>query len=192
MARTDLSDPLDWVEKYGDYLFRSALIRVGDQAVAEEVVQETFLAALRARERFAGQSSERTWLVGILKHKINEYFRKITREKPAPEGDLAERELSELFDETGRWKMPSTGPKEWMDPSSALDRQQFWEVMKRCLGGLPPRMASAFSLREIDDMATEEICTLLNITKSNLWVMLHRARTHLRQCLEVNYMGRQA
>ncbi len=160
--------------------------------VAEEVVQETFLAALRARERFAGQSSERTWLVGILKHKINDYFRKITREKPAPEGDLAERELSELFDETGRWKTPSTGPKEWMDPSSALDRQQFWEVMKRCLGELPPRMASAFSLHEIDDMPSEEICTVLNVTKSNLWVMLHRARTHLRQCLEVNYMGRTA
>ncbi len=160
--------------------------------MAEEVVQETFLAALRARERFEGQSTERTWLVGILKHKINDYFRRIAREKPAPEGDLMERELSEVFDERGGWKTPSTGPKEWMDPGGALDRQQFWEVMKRCLGELPPRMASAFSLREIDDMATEEICTLLNITKSNLWVMLHRARTHLRQCLEVNYMGRQA
>ena len=184
-----LSDPQDWVEQHGDYLFRIALLRVRDDVVAEDVVQETLLAALQARERFEGQSSERTWLVGILKHKIIDHFRKASREQARPEGNDIEREVNELFDGKGYWKDKSAGPKEWVDPSHAVDRQQFWEAMKHCLAELPPRMARAFSLREIDDMPSEEICTILNITRSNLWVMLHRARTHLRKCLEVRYMG---
>ena len=189
MAQAALSDPQDWVEKHGDYLFRSALLRVRDPTVAEEMVQETLLAALQARERFAGQSSERTWLVGIMKHKITDHFRRTAREQAGAEGDIGDQENSELFNETGHWRDQSAGPKDWGDPSYALDRQQFWEAMKHCLGELPHRTATVFTLREIDEVPSEEICNLLKITKSNLWVMLHRARTHLRRCLEVHYVG---
>lgn len=191
-GRHQISDPKTWVDQHGDYLFRCAQLRIRDPKLAEDMVQETFLAALQARDRFAGQSSERSWLVGILKHKIIDHFRKVTRERPDPNVDFMDDEFHELFDEAGHWKTHTTGPKEWADPSSALDRKEFWEVLKRCLSKLPPRMATAFALREIDDMSTEEICATLNITTSNFWVMLHRARTHLRQCLEVNYMGIRA
>jgi len=187
-----LSDPQTWVDQHGNYLFRCAQLRVRDPKLAEDIVQETFLAALQARERFAGQSSERSWLVGILKHKVIDHFRKATREQPDQNADLMADEFEELFDESGHWKIETTGPKEWSDPSGALDRKEFWEVLTRCLSELPPRMATAFSLREIDELATEEICAALNITAANLWVMLHRARTHLRRCLEVNYMGLRA
>ncbi len=106
-----LSDPQDWVEKHGDYLFRIALLRVRDDVVAEDVVQETLLAALQARGRFEGQSSERTWLVGILKHKIIDHFRKASREQARPEGDDIEREVNELFDEKGIGRISRQGPK---------------------------------------------------------------------------------
>jgi RNA polymerase sigma-70 factor, ECF subfamily len=186
-----LSDPQDWVEKHGDYLFRSALLRVRDGVVAEEVVQETFLAALQAKDRFAGQSSERTWLVGILKHKMTDYFRRVSREQTGVEQDVGQDDPAERFTEDGHWVMDGSGPKTWADPSSALDRRQFWQAMKRCLGELPPRTASVFALREIDDVPSEEICETMKISKSNLWVMLHRARMHLRRCLEASYMGTQ-
>ncbi len=184
-----LSDPQDWVEKHGDYLFRSALLRVRNDVVAEEVVQETFLAALQARERFAGQSSERTWLVGILKHKIMDYFRKSAREQTNPVEDVAQSELPDQFDEGGHWRRGAAGPKEWADPSGALDRQQFWQALRVCLDRLPPRTASVFALREIDEVPSEDICSTMKISKTNLWVMLHRARMQLRRCLETSYMG---
>ena len=189
MGQQHLTDPQDWLEKHGDYLFRCAVLRVRDQTLAEEMVQETLVAALQARDRFAGQSSERSWFVGILKHKIGDRFRKASREGARSDVKLGEREFHELFDEAGHWKIQSTGPKEWTDPSHKRDRQEFWEVMKRCLEQLPPRMASAFVMREVDEVPSEEVCMMLNITKSNLGVMLHRARSHLRQCLEVEYMG---
>ncbi len=189
MEPAQLSDPQDWVEKHGDYLFRSALLRVRNDVVAEEVVQETFLAALQAKERFAGQSSERTWLVGILKHKIMDHFRKSAREQTDPVEDVAQSNLPDQFDEGGHWRKGAAGPKAWADPSGALDRQQFWQALKMCLDKLPPRMASVFSLREIDDVPSEEICSTMKISKANLWVMLHRARMQLRRCLETSYMG---
>lgn len=184
-----LSEPQDWVEKHGDYLYRSALLRVRNDTVAEEVVQETFLAALQAKERFAGQSSERTWLVGIMKHKIMDHFRRSAREQTDPVEDVAGRDLQDPFDEEGHWRQGAAGPKAWADPSGALDRQQFWQALKVCLGKLPPRAANVFTLREIDDVPSEEICATMSISKANLWVMLHRARMQLRKCLESSYMG---
>ncbi|MEW6542242.1 MAG: sigma-70 family RNA polymerase sigma factor [Nitrospirota bacterium] len=193
MGDRSLTDPMTWVDQHGDYLFRFALLRIRDRGVAEEIVQETFLAALQARERFAGQSSERSWLVGIMKHKILDHFRKGGREQPGVEGDVAGNELErdDAFDERGHWKLDRAAPRDWPDdPGGLLERKQFWEVLTRCLGKLPPRMAQVFSLREIDEVTSDEICASLNITPSNLWVLLHRARKHLRQCLETHLFGR--
>lgn len=192
MADRPLSDPEEWVEQHGDYLFRCALLRVRDRVVAEDLVQETFLAALQARDRFAGQSSERSWMVGILKHKIVDRFRKDIRERPAEDQAALEQgpEDDGSFDGDGHWKLDQTVPMDWPDhPGRVLERKQFWEALGRCVGKLPPNMAQVFTLREVDEVESDAICEMLNISSSNLWVLLHRARKHLRQCLEANFFG---
>lgn len=192
MGDRSLSDPQEWVEQHGDYLFRCALLRVRSREVAEDLVQETFLAALTARDRFAGHSSERSWMVGILKHKIIDRFRRDIREQPADDhAELEERpDDDRSFDEGGHWKLDQTAPMDWPDhPGSVLERKQFWEALQRCVGKLPPKMAQVFTLREVDEVESDVICGMLNLSASNLWVLLHRARKHLRQCLEANFFG---
>ncbi|MGH7255231.1 MAG: sigma-70 family RNA polymerase sigma factor, partial [Nitrospirales bacterium] len=180
-----LSDPESWVDQYGDYLFRFAMLRIRDSRNAEDLVQETLLGALQARKRFAGQSTERSWLVGILKHKIVDHYRRAGRETVELDVEALAKEVRNQFDEEGHWKRGQTEPRQWgEDPGSLLERKQFWVVLQRCLSELSPRHAAVFSLREIDDLSSEDIRKMLNITASNLWVMLHRARAHLRQCLE--------
>ncbi len=187
-----LSDPQNWPDLYGDFLYRFALLRTREASVAEEMVQETFLAALQARNRFAGQSTERSWLVGIMKHKIADHFRKVFREIPTDELDRlgAEDDADGTFDRDGHWRPDQRAPMDWPDnPAGILEQKQFWDVLKRCLGELPPRMAQVFTLREVDEASTEEICAMLGITPSNLWVLLHRSRKHLRECLETHHVG---
>ncbi len=180
-------NPDEWIDRHETYLFRFGLLRLQDPRLVEDVVQETFLAALQARDRFAGRSSERTWLVGILKHKIIDHFRKISRENPPVHGDRDGDERKDLFDDTGRWKTEAATSKDWVDdPSWVLERKEFREALARCLSKLPPRMATAFSLRELDDLSSAEVCAALNISAQNLWVILHRARMRLRQCLDGN------
>ena len=183
-----ITDPERWVDEHGDYLYRYALTRVRNPKVAEDLVQETFLAALHARERFSGKSTERTWFTGILKHKIIDYFRKSSREQPI--SDLATEDddnIERLFDERGHWK---EGPQKWKtDPGIVFEQNEFWETFQNCMHNLPDRIADAFSLRELEGLDTDEICDTLSITKSNLWVMLHRARMQLRECLEDNWFS---
>jgi RNA polymerase sigma-70 factor, ECF subfamily len=182
-----LSDPERWVDDHGDLLYRYALVRVRDGSTAEELVQETFFAALKSRSRFSGASSERTWLVGILKHKIVDHFRRSTRELPADESFGAED--LDLFDANRYW-IHEIGPADWgADPASLYERSRFWEVLEHCLGELPPRAASAFTLREIEGLEADEVRDALGVTPSNLWVILHRARAHLRLCLERRWVG---
>lgn len=186
------SDPEKWVEEHGDYLFRCALLRVRDQVIAEDLVQETLLAALQARERFQGESSERSWMVGILKHKIIDRFRKDIREHPVedPEEMTALPDEHETFDADGHWRLDRTAPMDWPDhPGAVLERKQFWESLRGCLGKLPPKMAQVFTLRELDELESDAICSMLHISSSNLCVLIHRARKQLRQCLEVNFFG---
>lgn len=186
MARVD---PDRWVDEHGDCLFRYALLRVRDDSVAEDLVQETFLAGLKAAERFAGQSSERSWLVGILKHKIIDHIRKSCRERPVERLDELPKNLAEQFDEINHWRVDDGfGPKDWgPDAAQACEQKEFWGVLDGCLSKLPARMAQAFMLREMEDAGSEEVCKALAITPTNLWVLLHRARMQLRQCLETNW-----
>ncbi len=192
MALEALSDPQGWPDLYGDYLYRFALLRTREASIAEEMVQETFLAALQAKDRFAGHSNERSWLVGIMKHKIVDHFRKVTREIPTDDIERlgTTEDADGTFDQAGHWKLDQTSPLDWPDhPGAAVEKKQFWDVLKRCLSDLPPRMAQVFTMREVDDISTNEICEMLKITPSNLWVMLHRSRKHLRQCLETHHFG---
>ncbi len=184
-----LSDPNTWLDQHGDVLFRYALLRVRNTTLAEDMVQETLLAALKARFSYAGASSERTWLIGILNHKVIDHFRLTHRERPLEESLPDDGGISnELFDAGGHWmRTPST----WSNPDQAFEQQKFWETLADCVARLPPRLAELFILREINGMDTEEACKVLNIsTTNNAWVMLSRARMQLRQCLEVKWFGR--
>ena len=187
MADNRISDPNTWVDRYGDYLYYFALSRIHNPTVAEDLVQETFLAAIDSRKNFEGRSSEKTWLTSILKHKIIDHIRKMSREQPLEDFETAIESERAIFDEKGRWKMK---PAEWTaDPEKLMERKAFWEVMSICLSALPKRLAQAFRLREMDGFDCKEICQVLNITASNCWVMLYRARMSLRHCMEVNWFG---
>jgi len=165
-------------------------MRLRNREQAENMVQETFLAALTARKSFSGRSSERTWLVGILKHKIIDQYRKSFREKPISQIQTEEEQTIDQFYDA--MENPKGYPKDWMpDPLKVLHSKEFWSVLKGCLGHLPERTASAFTMREIDGMDTGEICKELGLTPTNLWVMLHRARLQLRACLEQNWFEKE-
>lgn len=182
-------DPSNWVDEHGDALFRYALLRVKDAGVAEDLVQETFLSALKGIDRFKGGSSLRTWLVGILKHKIIDYFRKAKPEILASDLTTLENETNEerLEREEHHHHPP---PVEWKGtPSKLFEDKEFWDTFVSCLDGLSEAHRRAFTLREIDGLAGDEICKILGITSTNLWVILHRARHKLRECLEANWFN---
>lgn len=196
LTATNLSDPEQWVELHGDYLFKYALSRLRDPARAEDMVQETFLAALKGGKSFAGRSAEKSWLVGILKNKIFDHYRKASRETSFTDMEFYSDEESEGFVPDGLQKdgwVKTLGPMEWSpDAGASLDSHEFWKTFRDCSGKMPKNVAAAFSLREVDGIESREICTMLNISESNLWVMLHRARMALRRCLETNWFGKKA
>jgi len=178
------SHPERWVELHADALFRFALLHVRNQTAAEELVQETFVAALSST--FRAQCSERTWLVGILKHKIIDQFRKSQREQSAdPSLNESDPIVGRTFTKMGRWKIP---PRKCdIDPAALMENAEFWEAFTGCVGALPEKMAQAFSMRMLDDEKPDTVCQVLAITPTNLWMLLHRARARLRQCLEAKW-----
>jgi len=189
-----LSDPERWVDEHGDYLFKFALMRLRDQARAEDAVQETFLAALKGGKSFAGRSAEKSWLVGILKNKIVDHFRKSSRETSFTDLEFYSDEDSDRFNADGLGKggwIHELGPQEWATAGESLDNELFWKTYRDCAAKLPKNVAAVFNLREVDGIEGKEICAVLNISESNLWVMLHRARMALRRCLETNWFGKQ-
>ena len=176
------ADPAQWLEKHGDYLYRYALFRLHDSATAEDLVQDTLLAAMKSFERFAGRAHERTWLVGILKHKILDHFRR--RQEVTLDGAFADEEF---FDQQGSWKVESR-PVLWnASPQTEFESKEFQRVLMFCIDNLPENLARVFILRELNQLTTKEICELLNITPGNLWVMLHRARLGLQQLLTLHW-----
>ncbi|MBI3897750.1 MAG: sigma-70 family RNA polymerase sigma factor [Gammaproteobacteria bacterium] len=188
----ELASPERWLDEHGDALYSYAYLRLRDRDAAEDLVQETLLGALRTQQGFAGQSSERTWLIGILKHKLIDYWRRLARQ-PAetPVGDDTDDDLLErVFDARDRdhWR---TDPSPWRDPDAALQQQQFWQVLTDCIAALPAAQARAFSLCEIEGTDGGEACKVLGVASTNLWVMLHRARLRLRQCLENHWFERE-
>lgn len=193
-AAPGLSDPERWVDEHGDYLFKYALSRLRDTAGAEDMVQETFLAALKGGKHFQGRSAEKSWLVGILKNKIFDHYRKAGRETSFTDLDFYAAEESDRFVADGLGKggwIHKLGPVEWSaNPGEGLDNEVFWKTFRDCSGKLPKNVATVFNLREVDGVESREICEMLQISESNLWVMLHRARMALRRCLETNWFGK--
>jgi RNA polymerase sigma-70 factor (ECF subfamily) len=180
-------DPQSWVDHYGDFLYRFALSRVKDSDIAEDLVQETFLAALRSRESFEGRSAGRTWLIAILKHKIVDYIRKKIREPSSDRIEALTDLMDSDFDDSGKWQVR---PHKWaINPGKIYEQKEFFDVLYHCLAELPERLAEAFMLREMDGLSTAEVCKRLGITATNSWVMLYRARMALRRCLENQWLG---
>lgn len=184
----ELSTPDQWLGLYGDALYRYALARVRDPDLAADLLQETLLAALKAKDNFMGQASEQTWLTGILKHKMIDYFRKTSREKTDTMGDeSADHENSGFFDEKGSWQIDLSS---WSMPDKALEREEFMAILQQCIDRLPPKMAQAFMLRELDGLDSEKICEVMGLSSlNNFWVMLSRVRVQLRHCLDVNWFS---
>jgi RNA polymerase sigma-70 factor (ECF subfamily) len=182
------TDPARWMDEHGDYLYRMALARVGRPDVAEDLVQETLLSALGAADRFAGRSSERTWLTSILKNKIIDRLR---RKQPVSATDAgAAGPPDGLFDAAGHWRTP---PGRWAaDPAELLERREFWEAFERCRQELPERLREVLTLRLLDDVPATKVCQALGVSPSNLWTLLYRARVRLWQCLNARGFGRRA
>ncbi len=175
-------DPSHWVDEHGDALFRFAILRVRDSELAADLVQDTFLSALKGIDGFRGGSTVRTWLTGILKHKIIDYYRKNKIEVPASDVGPQGTDLDHAESLAPAWKE---------SPSTLVENREFWGVLTSCLDGLPEAHRRAFSMREFDGFSSEEIRKVLEVTPTNLWVMLHRARTKLRRCLETNWFEKK-
>jgi len=176
-------DPTKWIDLYSDYLFNYTLARVNDKDMAEDLVQETFLAGLKSMKNFKGEASERTWLISILKRKIIDYYRKTNSNKGKAEvrmsyndneteGDWLEERVADPFDKTAE---------------DLMQNSELGDAILDCLSKLPEKQAEVFRMKTIEGYETEVICKELNITASNLWVIIHRARTAMASCLEKNW-----
>jgi RNA polymerase sigma-70 factor (ECF subfamily) len=182
IARVDACE----LENYRSQLLRYAQWLLGDRDAAQDAVQDTLLAALHGPATFAGRSSVRTWLFGILRHKVMDAFRQQARAIPLD--DDFEDELGEgaSFTAEGQWR---SAPADWGDPEQTLSRKRFIEVLERCIDRLPKNAARVFTMREILDMDTGAICSAVGISQENCYVLLHRARLALRNWLERDWAG---
>ena len=174
-AERSLGDPETWIEDHGDVLLRFAAVRVGDTATAEDLVQETLLAAWRSRDSFDGACSPRTWLVAILKRRVADHFRRRGRQRER----VAEEEIGS----------PALDAADDHTAEKASEAAEFWNIVTACTSDLPEHLARAFRLRTFGDEAPESICDVEGITRKNLSVRLHRARQLLKQCLEKRWFG---
>ncbi len=170
-------------------LLRFALLQLRNAALAEDVVQDALIAVLEQPQRFAGQSTLRTYVTGIMKHKIIDALRSTGRERqfdtPAEQSD--DDALDTLFHNNGHLV---DAPRNWGDPDTTLQQKDFFRIMELCLEKLPPKTARIFLMREWLELDTDEICKELGCSTSNAWVMLYRARLRLRECLELHWFGR--
>ena len=170
-------------------LFRIARLQLRNDAWAEDVVSETLLVALENKTAFEGRSKLKTWLVGILKHKIIDCLRARKREAPMQPSEDDDYDIETLiFKADGHFR---EAPAEWSNPEDQLSRTQFFEILEICMQGLPPAQGRIFLMREWLDLSTEEICNDLAISTTNAGVLLHRARLRLRECLEARWFGKR-
>lgn len=179
-------NPDKWIDKYADYLFNYAVVRVNNSDLAKDLVQETFFAGLKSAKNFQGKASERTWLVSILKRKVIDYYRKINSKKGQAEVRM---NFYNDGDNEGSW-IEERVPQSWDNESEKiLENEELKTQLDRCIDNLPEKYAMVFRMKTIQEFETEEICKELDITASNLWVIIHRARTQLRKCMEDNWFN---
>lgn len=177
-------NPNKWIDLYADYLYNYTVSRVNDKDMAQDLVQDTFLAALKSMKNFKGEASERTWLISILKRKIIDHYRKVNSNKgkaevrityndeSETEGDWLEERVADPFDKTAE---------------DTMQNAELGDAIFNCLSKLPQKQAEVFRMKSIEGLETDFICNELNITASNLWVIIHRARTAMAACLKENW-----
>ena len=181
-------NPENWVNDHGDAMYSYAFKRLRQPELAQDLVQDALIAALKSSDRFKGASTERTWLISILKNKITDHLRKSFREVTGNE-DTTVMEIFEnqQFDSHERWNQAI---QEWSDsPLYSVQSNEFWEIIKKCLNALPDSMSSVFMLREFDGISTDELSESLELSKSNIWTLLSRARLKMRDCLKDSYLS---
>jgi RNA polymerase sigma-70 factor (TIGR02943 family) len=173
------------------YLLRFARLQLRNDAWAEDAVSETMLAALSKPQSFGNKSQLKTWLVGILKHKVIDILRQRQREVCLvdDDGDGGEELDALMFQADGHF---AARPSDWGNPEQELNSRQFFAVLETCTERLPAAMGRVFLMREWLELPSEEICKELQLTPTNLYVQLHRARLRLRECLEINWCGNRA
>ena len=184
--------PAQWPDRYGDELYRFALSRVGDDAVAEELVQETFLSGLDGLATFRAEASERTWLFIILRRKIIDHYRRQARSPFVGLGALGEdgpTEADFFRPEDGHWT-GAQAPTSWLSADAGLEQQELHDALQRCQERLPPKQGAVFAMRFVEELSAEEICQELGLSSSNYWVLVHRAKLQLRRCLEKYGLGK--
>lgn len=172
-----------WVELYSDTMYRWALNKTSSKESAEDLVQETFLSAFNSFEKFQEKSSPKTWLFAILNNKISDYRRRNFRQPTTGDIHIFEK----MFDHNGKWK-PEARPQSWgNEDENLLDNPEFIEILEYCLINLPANWFSAIQLKYLEEKNGDQICQELNITTTNFWQIIHRAKLQLRSCLETNW-----
>lgn len=172
-----------WVDEYSDSLYSWALYKTSSVEVAEDLVQETFLAAVQSFAKFEGKSNPKTWLFAILNHKINDHHRRNFRNPTIYDNSV----FNQFFAENMHWK-PEETPQQWTDEAENLfDDSEFQAVFQDCLDNLPANWFSAVQLKYLEEKNGELICQELEISPTNFWQILHRAKLQLRKCLELNW-----
>ena len=181
------SDPVTWVQQYADYLYRFAFSRLREEEIARDLVQDTFLAALQQVSKFEGKSSERTWLTGILKNKVSDFYRK-QASKGITEIDRAESMQQDFFDiDNGHWNTQHYPRAFGLDDNNPMLLKELGDILNSCLKKLPGLWFSVFSMKHMEDLASEKICLELKLTDANFWVIMHRTKLNLRACLQKHW-----
>lgn len=178
--------PDTWVDQYADYLFNYAVARVSDAEIAKDLVQDTFVAGLKSAKNFKGDAAERTWLIAILKRKVIDYYRKINSNKGKA---VMRMSYSSQTDAEGNWLEEKVADPYSLLENDSLENEELGEAIQECISKLPKKQALVFTMKTIQGVSTEEICNELNINPSNLWVMIHRSRTALMECLNKNWFN---
>lgn len=178
-------NPNNWIDLYSDYLFNYTITRINDRELAKDLVQETFYAGLKSMKNFKGEANERTWLVSILKRKIIDQYRRQNSKK----GKAEVRMTYVSDDEEGDWLEERVPDELNLNAQANLENEELGDAIYKCMEKLTPKQAEVFKMKTILNYETETICNELNITPSNLWVIIHRARQTLTECLEDNWFS---
>ena len=178
-----LINPNRWIERYSDYLFNYTISRINDREMAKDIIQDTFFAGLKSMKNFKGEASERTWLISILKRKIVDYYRKINSIK----GQTEVRMTYNTDEREGDWLEERVEDEGSLNPQDALENAELSDAIYDCLDQLSEKQATVFKMKTILNYDTETICNELKITPSNLWVIIHRARTAMAECMEKSW-----
>ncbi|HET7115086.1 MAG TPA: sigma-70 family RNA polymerase sigma factor [Hanamia sp.] len=181
----------EWVEAYSDKMYSWCLYKTNSREIAEDLVQDTFMAAFQSIKKYEGKSNPKTWLFSILNNKIADHFRNLYRNPTVTESKINQSSDASFFetwfDDNGSWlkeKRPHAWPEE---DAHLLDNKIFVKVLQSCMGKLPPDCNAAVQLKYIEGKKGEIICQELKISPTNFWQLLHRARLQLRRCLEINW-----